>query len=126
VEAPISDSSASNSSWRSVLRGIAVIAAVTALLPSGLYQNGAVRNEAEREFLVRNPDALPFRSDYSFGIRSSPLVHRYSEATLGLDDRGKVIAQQSSAFEVNVLSWSMASLLGGILLFWLTKSREKT
>jgi hypothetical protein len=108
--------------WRPVARTLGILAAVAAVLPSGVYQGGAVRTEAEREFLARNPDAMPFRSDYTLGWQSSPLVRRFSEATLTVDGAAGVTVRRSSGLNIDLLSWSMASLTVGILLLWAART----
>jgi hypothetical protein len=120
---PVTDQPDKGSAWRAVVRTVGVLAVVSAFLPSGVYRSGDVRNEAEREFLVRNPDALPFRSDYTLGWKNSPLVRWFSEATLTADPTG-VTAHRSSGLNVDLLSWSMVGLVVGILLFWVAGKKS--
>lgn len=108
--------------WRPAARTLGILAVVSAFLPSASYRGGDVRTEAEREFLVRNPDAMPFRSDYTLGWQNSPLVRRFSEATLTVDPAGGVTVSRSSVLNVDLLSWSMAGLVAGVVLLWVART----
>jgi hypothetical protein len=110
------------SDWRPAARTLGLLAVLSALLPSGVYQGGVVRTEAEREFLVRNPDALPFRSDYTLGWQNSPLVRWFSEATLTVDPAAGVAVRRSSGLNVDLLSWSMSGLVAGGVLLWVART----
>jgi hypothetical protein len=108
---------------RRVVRTAGILAMLSAALPSMVTQGGAVVGEAEREFLVRHPDAMPLRSDYTLGWQSSPLVRWFSETRLTAAPAGGISVQRFSGFEVDLLSWSAACLALGSLLLWLTRDK---
>lgn len=124
MEAGEQDQTTRRSAWIPTVRAIGILAVVSAFLPSFIYRGGDVRTEAEREFLVRNPDAMPFRSDFTLGWQNSPLVRRFSEATLTVDPTSGMNVRRSSGLNVELLSWSMAGLLAGAVILWVTRSRR--
>lgn len=122
MESRTSDHTERKSVWRSVTRTVGILAVIAALFPSVGYQGGTVRTDAEREFLTRNPEAKPFRLDYTLGCQSSPLIRRFSEATLYEDGAAGVALRLSNGMTLGLLSWSMAGLAAGILLLWATRT----
>jgi hypothetical protein len=104
--------------WRYAARTVGILAVIAGFFPSGFYQGGAVRNEAERDYLNRNSETMPFRAEYSLGFQSSPLIHGYSEATLVTDEATKVSLQRSSGLRFNLISWSMFGIVSGVVLLW--------
>lgn len=110
--------------WRSAIRGCGMVGVLLAFLPSAVYQGGVVRTEAERAFVLQNPDAQPFRSDFTLGWPSSPLIRRFSEATLIADGGAGVTLRRTNGVHFDLLSWSMASLAVGVLLLWATRTER--
>ena len=104
--------------WRFAARTVGALAVIAALFPSVVHQGGTVRTDIERDFLRRNPETMPFRSDYTLGCQSSPLIHGFSEATLVTDEAASVSLRRSNGLKFGLLSWSMAGLASGVLLLW--------
>jgi len=110
---------------RKLIRALGFIAAISAFLPTWEYHGGEVRSEIERDFLVRNPDAMPYRSLYSFGWQFSPLIRRDSEVQLTVDGTGQVQVQRSTRSSFGFVSWSMGALAVGVFLMWVTADGKR-
>lgn len=98
-----------------LLKIVAVLALITALMPGLTYQGGNVTTAAERDFLQANPRNFPGRTDVTLGWPGSPLIHYYRENGLHTKD-GRIGTGFSTGLAINLISWSCGALILGIVL----------
>lgn len=116
------DPPAHRAAWKLPARVLGILAVATSVFPAMSYRGGEVRTEAERAFLVQNPDAAPSRSDFTLVWSESALVHYYSEATLAVDEATGASTTRTSGMQLGLLSWSTAGLVLGLALLWIARS----
>ncbi|HVK08741.1 MAG TPA: hypothetical protein VM597_08195 [Gemmataceae bacterium] len=98
--------------WLSALGWIAIFLAV---MPYFHHRTGPV-SDAAAEFIRDQPDLYPSTSVYRFGWTNSPLVEYVSEQTVEAHGSSGFTFKRASAFHVGWLSWSMLTLVVGVVL----------
>lgn len=109
-----------------MLRVVGIAVLVLSLFPSAEFHGGSVSDEGEQNFVSQHASAQPQRSDYWLGWQWSPLFHSYSEASIVKDTTGPSVqysSQFSNGTTFSFFSWSMATLVLGIVMLWLSKGR---
>ena len=111
--------------WRGLLRTLAVLLVAAGLLPSLRHEGGSVRTAEERDHVIAHPDSAPSRTDFTLGWPASPSFRYFRETTLSVKD-GNIHVSQSGGGIIGWLTWSMVSIVAGVVLFNATRRRAPT